>query len=304
MKKRVKLNRQFIVGIIIDLLLFQFGAVFVPEEMAIAILFIGVPLIAGILMIIFWPIYYVFENDIFKIRYVFGAEKYKWKNIDSICACSEIGGKYIPFFDDYLLIVGEPEDKGFHKFMRGRTHKSRGMKRLFEAYWNDFVEDDLSLIQMIRDWRAKRSKKPLKIDTREVARAERELRHHIRNIIDEISVFAQNIGLEISVEFLYEADGDDYNSRPRTSYIYTANIDISKIENPTDEDTVVCRYNLLVASPRKKDYKIRIKQNTVSNIKEEILATLNEIKNIGCDEYCKALGQDVEKLKSDLNIEE
>ena len=31
---------------------------------------------------------------------------------------------------------------------------------------------------------------------------------------------------------------------------------------------------------------------------------LNEIKNIGCDEYCKALGQDVEKLKSDLNIEE
>ncbi len=293
-RKQVAFNKLFNFAIVCGVLMALGASVFLEEkEIAWAVGFGIVAVLAVALAAVFTPYCYLFDDEGVSLCYLFlPVERYLWKDIYAI-EVEHIDASGRPtvfeFFYAYVFCLSG-ENVGKRRFyMNGHIRKSFRTKYLLEKYWDGTITGYLfeDVKKRIHKKRAQKQAQEKRRSTEQVAATEREIRAATRETVQPFVAQAKQYGLAIKVQFCYVTRTfEELNSRPQEGYTYTAMMEIAR-EHETDEDRVVTvDVPLLHVRLGKAAYHGVKQADAQADMREYLTEVLGEIYQNGIDVYC------------------
>lgn len=221
--------------------------------------------------IVITPKLYVADQEGMSIYYLpFIKDYYKWEDIKRI---NVMYRRRLRTYNFERKKHAESDAK-IRFFKNSEFPKTFMLKKLINKYWQGEVEGDdwENFKKKLRSWK---SKHKVVLDVSEAEKAEREARGKIREIIKANKPLAEASGKFVKAVYTYESEYKTLTSRPKGSYSYNVEIEISEIGSSEDERLYVMTEVLFVRYG-KKDIKVITDEAVYDKISELLIEAIEK----------------------------
>ena len=241
----------------------------------------GMAVLGAVLTVVFslgiviFPKMYVGDEEGLSIYYLpFVKEYFRWDEIKRIkLKESRVASRSIILdflWKEYEIVpVKQKKYKGSKYYSVFHDSEILGTplsKKMIKKYWDGEIEDDS--FSWLKKRFAKQNNEKIKYDLNEVKQKESSVRERLKQIVQQYESEAALFGKTIDASCTYFTDDDDFNSRPKENYTYTAEIFV-EIENDNERSFYI-KEDILLVRYGKKDVKVTEIKNAFDVITEKI----------------------------------
>lgn len=247
-----------------------------------ALMFTVVPLL-------FFPVFYRFDNEGLTMVYVFFPnERYLWNKIREIEVDRYQKGPTV------FRLYAEPEGKR-RFYMKGEVYKTFRTNCLLKTYWDGTITG--YFWEGVRNWfskgRKKKEKLPVHHSTDEVVLMERQARGETREVLERYETLAGQMDLELRVKYCYtDPELEEINSRPQSNYEYTVLVELSRPGETADDKVIVTSADLLHVRLGRAAYRGVKDEDALPDLKLELDEVFEEVRQNGLDAYLQQFNEE------------